>query len=389
MVSFEVFIITLSLSVPLYWLLPSEWATGRQSVMFGTSLLIIFASSPVIFTWMSWHVLMFWMFLLARNRGVDRDTLKVVSWVAFLPMVASEFVPPTVIMEALGWRDVANDSRFSQLSYLGLSFCSIKAFMALREDMLDNEKGLWSAISAICFFGSFSAGPLSGSRPFRTSNLSTLKAADIALAICRIGWGFALFLVIKAKLDQLGLWLLSGPVGSSHPTLAAWVALYTEFIELYVDFAGYSGVAIGTALLFGIKLPENFRSPLLATSMQSFWQHWHLSLGTFIGTYLFKPMVRSTGSPVVSIICAFVAVGLWHRFDALYLIWGVGHGFALALNMKLGRRLPKALPPVSAVLVRFCGWSMTISWVVFLSAVANQSSLAEAGRLIGRLLGMH
>ena len=110
--------------------------------------------------------------------------------------------------------------------------------------------------------------------------------------------------------------------------------MYLSFAALYFDFSGYSLLAIACAAMFGVRLPENFNRPYLATNIQAFWQRWHMSLNAFIGTYLFKPMVRATGSPRLGIFLAFVAAGLWHKASLGYLAWGIGHGVALSLFMK-------------------------------------------------------
>ncbi|MGI3167281.1 MBOAT family O-acyltransferase [Pseudooceanicola sp. 200-1SW] len=156
----------------------------------------------------------------------------------------------------------------------------------------------------------------------------------------------------------------------------AWLEMYRHFLVLYLDFTGYSDIAIGSGLLFGIRIPENFRWPLVSTSIQEFWQRWHLSLGAFIGTYLFKPIVRQTGKPALGIFLAFLFVGLWHNVSIPYLIWGFGHGAALAITMML--RKAGAFKTTSALAARAMqlgGWLFTISFVSFMSSFANQGSL--------------
>ena len=72
----------------------------------------------------------------------------------------------------------------------------------------------------------------------------------------------------------------------------AWLALGFNF-QILFDFAGYSDIAIGLGLLFGVQLPFNFNAPFRSTSIQDFWQRWHITLMLFLRDYLFHPLVNT------------------------------------------------------------------------------------------------
>ena len=96
-----------------------------------------------------------------------------------------------------------------------------------------------------------------------------------------------------------------------------------SFLFLYLNFSGFTDIAVGSGMLFNLNLSENFRFPLIAHSIQNFWQRWHLSLSKFITAYMFKPMLRRTGRTALSLIVTFTLIGLWHRTTVGYLLWGV------------------------------------------------------------------
>jgi alginate O-acetyltransferase complex protein AlgI len=122
--------------------------------------------------------------------------------------------------------------------------------------------------------------------------------------------------------------------------------------------------------------------------MQEFWQRWHLTLGAFVSTYLFKPLVRAWGQTALAIFVAFALIGLWHQFTWTYLIWGMGHGAGLALNMILKKRYGEIeLAPWQVTALGAFGWVLTMSWVSLLSAIANSANLAQAGKLCASLIG--
>jgi alginate O-acetyltransferase complex protein AlgI len=114
-------------------------------------------------------------------------------------------------------------------------------------------------------------------------------------------------------------------------------------LQVYFDFAGYSDLAIGTARLFGFKLPENFDWPYAARSPQEFWNRWHMTLSRWIRDYVHAPLAFATrGVPRLAllwILVAMVACGFWHGARWTFVLWGVWHGLLLALDRTLLRGL--------------------------------------------------
>ncbi len=134
---------------------------------------------------------------------------------------------------------------------------------------------------------------------------------------------------------------LDGPLRSSG--LADSLLL---FAYLFFDFAGYSLVALGIGRLLGVPTPVNFDRPWRAASLTDFWQRWHASLGAFVRAHVFVPLQlrlvraygvrRAAAVGLVALVVSFGFVGLWHRLDWRFLVWGLGMGAALALE-KLAR----------------------------------------------------
>lgn len=148
---------------------------------------------------------------------------------------------------------------------------------------------------------------------------------------------------------------LNGYVSSFHDSLAqgdnpnflaSWLATIAYTFQLYFDFSGYSDMAVGAALLFGIWMPFNFNSPFRATTIIDFWQRWHITLTKYVGDYLYTPitlkfMRLSQGLPivfetfctmVVPTIIIFLILGFWHGANWTYAIFGGMHGFYIVIN---------------------------------------------------------
>ena len=118
---------------------------------------------------------------------------------------------------------------------------------------------------------------------------------------------------------------------------AAWATSFSYTFQMYFDFSGYTDMAIGAALLFNIKLPQNFNSPYKATGMIDFWKRWHMTLTNFITTYIYTPIIKSFDKltfqkAMFATVITFLIAGLWHGASWMFVIWGGLHGFGVVIN---------------------------------------------------------
>jgi len=122
---------------------------------------------------------------------------------------------------------------------------------------------------------------------------------------------------------------------ASFSSVETLVGIYGYAFQIYCDFSGYTDIALGCALLLGINLSPNFRSPYQATNLQEFWHRWHISLSTWLRDYLYIPLGGSHGAPwktYRNLLLTMVLGGLWHGASWNFVIWGALHGAALALT---------------------------------------------------------
>jgi len=157
----------------------------------------------------------------------------------------------------------------------------------------------------------------------------------------------------------------------------AWLAL-TFSIQVLYDFAGYSDIAIGLGFLFGVKLPFNFNAPFRSTSIQDFWQRWHITLMTFLREYLFFPLVNTRMLPrrflavqyFGAMLLTMALCGLWHGASWTFVLWGTAHGVALVI-CSLWRRYCPRLPA-------WLGWVLTVSFVLLTGVIFRAGTLDAA-----------
>ncbi|MFM8006812.1 MAG: MBOAT family O-acyltransferase, partial [Dolichospermum sp.] len=105
-----------------------------------------------------------------------------------------------------------------------------------------------------------------------------------------------------------------------------WLATFAYGLQLYLDFNGYVDIARGSALLFGLVLPENFNFPYFSTSIADFWRRWHITLGDWLRNYLYFPLggsrrglIRTCGNLLIVMLLA----GIWHGSAWGFIVWGI------------------------------------------------------------------
>jgi len=148
--------------------------------------------------------------------------------------------------------------------------------------------------------------------------------------------------------------------------LSAWSGLLSYSLQLYFDFSGYSDMACGLSLMFGVPLPINFDSPYKATGIVDFWRRWHMTLSRFLRDYLYVPLGGnrcSTTRHYFNVLCTMVLGGLWHGASWNFLLWGSIHGLLLIAHRSWLRYECFRVPTPLAVLATFL--VVSLAWIPF------------------------
>ncbi len=194
----------------------------------------------------------------------------------------------------------------------------------------------------VFFFPTMVAGPIKRYQEFAPQLESARFDPELfSRGITRILAGLAKKHVLA---DTFGLWSnqLNGPAvaTATAPEVLAWVLAYG--MKIYLDFSGYSDVAIGSGYLFGIHVPENFAWPYTSPNIREFWRRWHISLGRWIFDYIYAPLGgsrRGNFRAAVNLLVTFAVSGLWHGAAYNFLLWGLWHGVCLVVH-RLFRHWP-------------------------------------------------
>ncbi|MBA3900667.1 MAG: MBOAT family protein [Bacteroidetes bacterium] len=145
--------------------------------------------------------------------------------------------------------------------------------------------------------------------------------------------------------------------------------------QIYCDFFGYSSIAVGSALIMGIKIMDNFKTPYLSNNIAEFWQRWHISLSTWFRDYLYFPMGGSNVLKfrwVLNVMAVFIVSGIWHGANWTFIIWGLLFGIVYLVEKFINRMFnlkpnPKPYSPLHILLSVKTFAIVTFIWLFFRS----------------------
>lgn len=206
-------------------------------------------------------------------------------------------------------------------------------------------------------------------------------------------WGLFLKLVLADRAGILVDAVFEDVSAFSCGMAALSAVLYS--IQLYADFSSCVCLSIGTAGLFGIRLPENFCHPYFATSIRDFWRRWHITLSSWLRDYVYIPLGGSRRGKAIkyrNLVLTFLVSGFWHGGSPAFLVWGLLHAIyqiaedALGIGRKKTEQEQKHasfgisfLRRIPRMLLTFL--LVTIAWVIF-----RAQSLSAAAGLFQRIL---
>ncbi len=357
-----------------YHLIPQGKLRLRMGWVAIVSFVIVFAYYPLAALFATGAGILSWLLALLGRRHAAVRKYGPFSLIGILLLFSYEDIR------------VATDSYSKTLLQFGMSFYMLRLYLALRTAAARTQVVRLEEFLAIAlFFPIFPAGPICAQEAFtRSAVLNRPLVQNYLLGLLRIGIGiFALYFVTKVITRLTAPLIVLTGLDTAWQDMG-WVNTYLvmvlKFLFLYANFAGYTEIAIGLGLFFGFQIPENFKYPFLASNIQNFWQRWHLSLSRFITTQIYLPLMLTLRKPRLSMFLAFAIVGMWHKMNPQFLVWGVGHGTMLVAYMTLtGSAVHTALvsrihPWVWTVV----SWLLTMTLVSFFSVFADQPSLAQS-----------
>lgn len=217
---------------------------------------------------------------------------------------------------------------------LGMGYYTLQAVGYILDCYWGNSKPLKNPLKVLLFltfFPQMITGPISRFHELEDMYEDRkLSYQNLTYGAQRILWGFFKKLVLAERVGVLVSAIWGNP--EQYNGFYSWIAFVAFPLQLYADFSGCIDIALGTAELFGIRLPENFNSPFFSRTTQEFWQRWHITLGTWTKDYILYPVLKSSpmqklsrflqkkwgkkngklAVTAVGMFCVWMFIGLWH-----------------------------------------------------------------------------
>jgi len=271
---------------------------------------------------------------------------------------------------------------------LGLSYYSFRqihyAIEAYKKQL--PRHNIIDYISYMFFFPTILIGPINRFQPFlKHLHRRRWDSTLFSLGLERILYGLA-------KITILGNWIFAFKLNNYIFSIKAdrpWLADYLEIVKYvgnsYVQFAGYSDVAIGLSMLLGFKITENFNYPFIAANIADFWKRWHISLSEWCRDYVFYPFLGMTRNAIISVVMSMLVLGAWHEISLRYLLWGGMHAIAISVWHRYEGSLLHEKLSQYPYLQKGLGIFVTIHFVLFSFIFIKEDSLNESLELFKRL----
>ncbi len=260
---------------------------------------------------------------------------------------------------------------------IGISFFvfhNISLLVDLTKRAHLERPSLTSVFLYIIFFPQLVSGPITRAENFlpqiQPKFLSDVPFVDAAKWIIS-GYFFKLF--VANNLNQMTTYM-DFPLYETVRSADRWLLVLLYSYQIYADFFGYSSIAIGLALLFGYRLPVNFNLPYISRSFAEFWTRWHISLSTWLRTYLYIPLGGNRvgrARTYCNLMIVMGLGGLWHGAALSYLAWGLLHGLFLVIERPIlsgldglskNRMLGRTFTALRVLFVFAC---VSFAWVFF------------------------
>jgi alginate O-acetyltransferase complex protein AlgI len=230
-----------------------------------------------------------------------------------------------------------SDLTFSKMIVpLGLSYIIFRLIHYIVESYKQNlpQHSIWDMALYVLFFPTFFAGPVDRFPGFyrQVAERKEFDPADINYGLFRLISGVIKKFIIADSLSPVIMPILGSPNNSSP--LFLLLSIYGVAIRIYMDFSGYTDMALGVSRLFGYRIMENFNYPFFKKNIASFWRNWHMSVYSFIRDYFFLPVFGYRASQLkiyAGMFFTMLLFCLWHEGSLAFFLLGTYHGLGLII----------------------------------------------------------
>lgn len=400
--SFE-FLFLFGISLLLYYIFPIKYRwilllpyTVSFFYLSSTPWTLIYLLSNVIITYLTTNLIYKWK--SRDNRTYASITLAVglMGDVGILAVLKySNFIINNVnsLLRIMG-REYAFDP-VEFVSPIGISFytlISVGYLMDCYWEIVEPERNIFKTALFISYYPQLTSGPITRYSEMKEQLFEEKRFSykNVSFGCQRILWGLFKKIVISSRAALIVDGIYADP--DTYMGLYIWIASFLFMLQLYTDFSGCMDIIMGVSECYGIRLPENFRTPFFSMSVQEYWQRWHITLGSWLKDYILYPILRTKSANKFSkwfkprfgkkaagqitsylgMLCVWLLIGLWHGGMWKYIV-GMGLWFWLCIVLnQILQPMYKRLIAVLKIDEKLFSWHLLLSIKVFIfAAIGN------------------
>jgi alginate O-acetyltransferase complex protein AlgI len=378
----QLFLSFLSFAVFIFWLIPKDFPQFRFRFLLAISVVVVFVFAAPSLLFCAYSSFCAWGFShwLRKNRSL---------WVFWLSLIFT-------LIPLLFFRQVWSAAPL--YAHLGVAFFTLKSLSVIMDNYrMKTTSSLEQVLMLNLFFPIYSAGPVEKLTAFKLGHFQSSFHWDSLLrGFFRVSVGLFKATYVSGQLLSVWIkdqWPQMHVDPHQYSVLATYGFVMAKFAFTYINFSGYSDIAVGCGQLFGIKIMENFNFPFLARNIQNFWKRWHISLGNWATAYIFFPvvgLVRNRYAFAYATVLTFFLLGLWHELTWNYAFWGLMHGLGLAAVQLIHYRFKRVdgyKVLAANGFYKLTMWAVTLFYVAWVQTFANLPSFKSGLDLSMRLVG--
>lgn len=376
-----VWVAALFVTPAIYWALPDRL---RSPVVTALTLNILIWASPLTCAFLMLAVLIAW---ICRSHFAANG--------AAVAAAAGLQLAPLIVWRVAAQWPIPFVSEV--LIPLGLAYVALRGvhyvIEAYRGDLPDHNFA--DVLDYFFFLPTIIAGPIHRFPQFLADARRRRWNAELfSEGLERILYGYVKITVVANFLvNTVGRNAIATFTVPDSP-LNLYLQMFAKGLNGYLQFAGYSDVAIGFGLLLGFRVMENFNAPLIKPNVQQFWSAWHMSLTSWCRDYVYTPTFSLTRLRSLGILTSMAVLGLWHEFTPRYLAWGLYNGAGIVVwhwwRRMFGERLESTLADKPALrrLWQIFSIILTVHFIFVGFVLVQHEKLTEAVAYIGAMFGL-
>jgi alginate O-acetyltransferase complex protein AlgI len=356
-------------TVAIYWIVPHTWRDLWLIVISLAFLLVHAPESALLLVFFT--LLTFW---LGKGRHCGYR----------IALAASAILGVLIYYKVTVVRASPEDLVREVLIPMGLSYYSFRCLHYLLERFRGTlpSHTFREFLSYLFFLPTLVVGPIHRFKPFLDDHHTKRWRSDtLSEGMERMLYGYVKVAVLANFLFSTQIVRFIGSIDPQATTRILYLEMIRGAMNLYLQFSGFSDIAIGFALLLGYRVMENFNNPYGQCNIADFWRSWHISLTSWCRDYVYLPVIGLTRNPYVANITTFLVIGLWHEVSVRFLVWALYHATGVIIwrafqTLKRQLGLPRFPPGILATVAHGASIVLTFHFVGFGFTIARQPTLA-------------